>query len=153
MARPYKPEARPVKDLQLGLYSAQAASPGLLHMYIGRGQNSSPIKLELSENSTTCWSSASWTRTNLRMDGQTDRQGGPYHQSAFLSDSDIMRMLLTTISRRWCKKLPNWLSQSTGYGWALRSSYLRESEWNWPLSLHTQQLNPIVFMNFTRFFL
>ena len=102
-----KPEARLLKDLQLvGLLCAISFAQSVLGSWttqyirllycsaVGQRQNTSPIKLELSENSTTCWSS-----------------GEVHHQSAFLSDSDIMRMLLTTISRRWCKKLPNWLSQ------------------------------------------
>ena len=102
-----KPGARLLKDLQLvGLLCAISFAQSVLGSWttqyvlglycsaVGRRQNTSPIKLELSENSTTCWSS-----------------GEVHHQSAFLSDSDIMRMLLTTISRRWCKKLPNWLSQ------------------------------------------
>ena len=90
-----KPGARLLKDLQLVglLYAISFAQSvgswttqyvlGQYNSAVGRRQNASPIKLELSENSTTCWSS-----------------GEVHHQSAFLSDSDIMRMLLTTISRR-----------------------------------------------------
>ena len=102
---PKSQKQRLVKDLQLGLCAR--TSPAKYHELMHTG-----LGVAVGQKAKYLSNKTRETRAVRKQHHMLVIRGGPYHQSAFLSDSDIMRMLLTTISRRWCKKLPNWLSQS-----------------------------------------